>query len=551
MTLTTLPFSTFPLSSPQYPQYLATVFLEILTIPLLPNRLPLYDVLPRFISQLPLANLHVLKPHIASILANTTLESKVHLAANVYMFLSPHYKLLSPTSFETYLELSIGLFNALPPPLFEVKEGGKKGGKASKQHPTTSAWNRDGYNSDGSDGPSTRVSVVATFDVVPPPSIPKIDNKTLARLFNVISAQHLGILISTTQSKPSLFPHLINYLFALVTAWASSSGQILNIVLASTGGALVREIYRNLVRRSPLGQEENSGSIMDAANAPYYPPLLFLADLYSQALLTMGDDEFFGSTRGGFSGAGARVARNPLTLDELVSLSKQLLNIAFTLYWRDDGGPMGERYISMDVKVTWESVREKLTKCLLGIHAREYVVLLFSNVFPILTIIALHSSRKPFVPADHWLVTSQLDMNSFVDAAVLEEQSLSTTSQASNGSVHPLPRHRAPSKRQMASISPRLGILNNIPFAIPFAVRVSIFRHFVVNDMILQGSMSSSGGWGARYDPFFRGGMGGRRKTRVQVRRGMVAQDGFDKLGDADLKAPVEISFIDQFGQEE
>ena len=28
------------------------------------------------------------------------------------------------------------------------------------------------------------------------------------------------------------------------------------------------------------------------------------------------------------------------------------------------------------------------------------------------------SSRKPFVPADHWLVTSQLDMNSFVEAAV-------------------------------------------------------------------------------------------------------------------------------------
>lgn len=142
-------------------------------------------------------------------------------------------------------------------------------------------------------------------------------------------------------------------------------------------------------------------------------------------------------------------------------------------------------------------------------------------------------------------------MNSFIDAAVLEEQSLSTTSHSSNGTMHPLPRHRAPSKRQMASISPRLGILNNIPFAIPFAVRVSIFRHFVVNDMILQGSMSSSGSWGARSDPFFRGGMGGRRKTRVQVRRGMVAQDGFDKLGDADLKAPVEISFIDQFGQEE
>ena len=40
-------------------------------------------------------------------------------------------------------------------------------------------------------------------------------------------------------------------------------------------------------------------------------------------------------------------------------------------------------------------------------------------------------------------------------------------------------------------------------------------------------------------------------KARIQVRRGMVAQDGFDKLAEVNLKAPIEISFIDQFGQEE
>jgi len=40
-------------------------------------------------------------------------------------------------------------------------------------------------------------------------------------------------------------------------------------------------------------------------------------------------------------------------------------------------------------------------------------------------------------------------------------------------------------------------------------------------------------------------------RTRVQVRRGNVAQDGFDKLEEVDLKAPIEITFIDQFGAEE
>lgn len=37
----------------------------------------------------------------------------------------------------------------------------------------------------------------------------------------------------------------------------------------------------------------------------------------------------------------------------------------------------------------------------------------------------------------------------------------------------------------------------------------------------------------------------------MRVRRGNVAQDGFDRLSEADLKLPIEITFIDQFGQPE
>jgi ubiquitin-protein ligase E3 C len=90
-------------------------------------------------------------------------------------------------------------------------------------------------------------------------------------------------------------------------------------------------------------------------------------------------------------------------------------------------------------------------------------------------------------------------------------------------------------------MSPRLGVLNNIPFAIPFEARVAIFRNFVMNDM-----MSREG----QHSMFFRG-LRGNGRERVQVRRTMVAQDGFDRLGEVDLKAPIEITFIDQFGEEE
>jgi ubiquitin-protein ligase E3 C len=98
--------------------------------------------------------------------------------------------------------------------------------------------------------------------------------------------------------------------------------------------------------------------------------------------------------------------------------------------------------------------------------------------------------------------------------------------------------HSAPriSKRHMAYISPRLGVLNNIPFAIPFDVRVAIFRTFVFNDQRRLGVN----------DHYSRS-----RRTRVAVRRDKIAQDGFDHLQEADLKGEVQITFIDQFGNEE
>ena len=150
------------------------------------------------------------------------------------------------------------------------------------------------------------------------------------------------------------------------------------------------------------------------------------------------------------------------------------------------------------------------------------------------------SSRKHFTPEDHWLVTSQIDVQSFVQAAIYEEQQMSQNGEeieepsrlAFRRSLKP---SRFLSKRQVAYLSPRLAVLNNIPFSIPFETRVSVFRNFVLNDMMSRG----------RSDRF----SGGR--TKAVIRRDKIAQDGFDRLQDANLKQPLEIVFIDQFGQEE
>jgi ubiquitin-protein ligase E3 C len=72
----------------------------------------------------------------------------------------------------------------------------------------------------------------------------------------------------------------------------------------------------------------------------------------------MGDDEFFSNSR------------TSLTLDELVVFSRALFNIAFTLYWRYDQTKLQEGTVP-GLSIRWEGVRDKITKCLQAIHARE------------------------------------------------------------------------------------------------------------------------------------------------------------------------------------
>lgn len=82
----------------------------------------------------------------------------------------------------------------------------------------------------------------------------------------------------------------------------------------------------------------------------------------------MGDDEFFSSLS---APTRTDAPRNPLTLDEITSFSRKLLNIAFTLFWRED------QIVAQDgcvpgLSIKWDSVRRKLTRFLQAVHTREY-----------------------------------------------------------------------------------------------------------------------------------------------------------------------------------
>ncbi|KAF7782877.1 hypothetical protein Agabi119p4_2253 [Agaricus bisporus var. burnettii] len=483
------------LAAPNNPSILSSLLQHILSIHLLPNRLPLPSI-SFLASRLPWDQLPSLRSHFGTVAQSLDTESRIHLLTNVYTFVSPQIPRLSSRVVGVYLALLATIMNNLPVNSLDPEAASKKPRLQSHAlHGDT--------DSDSDDGTKITVTAVSSFNE---PPLPKIDSRTVKRLALVPAAGHITALFNVAKQNDTVLVGYTVFLVSLTTIWPSQKDIVLNTVASLGSGGLIRMLYRQYVLRSQLGQQSNN--LNESQYKTQWPPLILLADLYSQTLLTMGDDEFF-------SEDGA--TRNPLTMDDLRRFSKQLLNIAVTLYWREEYG--GQQLVTPDLKCPWETVRDKVTRCLVAIHARD--------------------SRKPFVPRDHWLVESEIDLESFVEAAILEDRQMLSE----NGT-----QTRQLSKFQLAQLSPRLGILNNIPFAIPFETRVRIFREFVYNDMVAHGA-NSEGSF--RTFAASRGLPFGGYKTRVQVRRGTVAQDGFDRLAEADLKQPIEITFIDQFGQEE
>lgn len=101
-------------------------------------------------------------------------------------------------------------------------------------------------------------------------------------------------------------------------------------------------------------------------------------------------------------------------------------------------------------------------------------------------------------------------------------------------------------KRYLESVTPRLEILQNMPFFIPFATRVQIFREFVRLDQLRRRGYSDPDEW--RYRVMTSSG-GDIAKYRAKVRRQSIFDDAyaqFYELGEG-LKEPIQIRFVDQF----
>lgn len=326
--------------------------------------------------------------------------------------------------------------------------------------------------------------------------------------------------------------------------------------------------------------------------------LLLFFELYSFVLKVMDDDEFFSASTGEAitnpsPGESSSLRANALPLDLVKDLTIFLKNLGFTMIFnaseiattveRDTGSAAGlssyfRSHSVMDAPPP-PTVEEQTVPSVGGISGMsiEYVKGLVTGL---MRMIYERDSRRKFLPKDHWLLKNRMLMDGFTTAVVAEEENRRQLETEDPDEMEPeddflgpelnlvgesrtrharaqmrLEEHqkRASRKRYLQAVAPRLEILQNMPFVIPFETRVQIFRNFVAQDMYKRRHgfvdadmwrnwvMNQDGGH-MRIAPYY-----------AQIRRGFEFEDAYeslDKLKD-NIKEPVQISFIDKFGQQE
>ncbi|KAL8279265.1 hypothetical protein RQP46_008302 [Phenoliferia psychrophenolica] len=331
--LSLLPFKAFAAPPPPAPPSslrlasLSAFTTSILTIPLLPQRVPLASL--TLLAGLPLEHLLLAAESDPSI-GQLDLSSSIQLLASIVAFGGQRVGSFSSGKvLRAYLSLTAALLDRVPKALFAIKKPDEDNkGKGKMVQPVEDEdEDEDDEAVEVSVAERVRAKVVAASladgDAVmlaPHPSttsapLPTVDPRTLAFLRSLPSPPHLSALLTlSTRFSSTTRPSLAAFLVSLLSTFPSARDEVLNTIMYGSGtsvergGGLLREIWRGFVRAGPLGKLlSGSGSerergdrgtsgivlaLRDPKLALEWPALVLLAELYSRCLLTLGDDEF-------------------------------------------------------------------------------------------------------------------------------------------------------------------------------------------------------------------------------------------------------------------
>ncbi|OIW25055.1 hypothetical protein CONLIGDRAFT_582880 [Coniochaeta ligniaria NRRL 30616] len=364
---------------------------------------------------------------------------------------------------------------------------------------------------------------------------------------------------------------------------AMRNTSIFSVIMSSEDATL------DLLRRGRLqtGSSSRHGSKWDQE---WRSVLLFL-ELYVFVLRLTDDDDFFsglGTAMNHNAAPPSRLRQSCLPSDDLKGLTLFLKHLGFTLLYNaaqlhesdsaksQPSGGLGNflaETFSVISGIDFGTFRSIVTTAMRMLYERD--------------------SRRRFLPEGHWLMTSKFNMESFLQAVVLEEErqhelreqeedgedgrivdvdedepmedegyrsmSQAGLQRSRNARLELLRKQQriANKERMLAAIGPKLEILRKMPFVIPFETRVQIFRQFVGLDKHRRrGGHIDPDRWrlwvmSQTSDPFDPRTRPNHPLARheAKVKRGQVFQDAlkeFYQLGDG-LKEPIQITFVDQF----
>jgi ubiquitin-protein ligase E3 C len=329
--------------------------------------------------------------------------------------------------------------------------------------------------------------------------------------------------------------------------------------------------------------------------------LLFL-ELYIFVLRFTDDEEFLSGSKPAFGllqAPTSRIKASALPLEDVKDLTLFLKNLAFTTYYNagelsDDQQHMIEGGLASYFGTSNSSIfqRPRHEQELERVSTRPFAGIAGMNFSYVRTIVAgvmrmlyERDSRRHFLPKGHWLMTSRFEMKGFIPSVVLEEErqhevredadeendnnadsfaNNNTVSLVGNSmtrravQIETIRRQQQKAARQkaLAAIGPRLEVLQNMPFVIPFETRVQIFRQFVLLDQIRRRGDGNVDPDNWRMSIMEQSHMQPRQAAReflgkhhAKIRREQVFEDAYQQFYDLreGLKEPIQITFVDQF----
>ncbi|KAJ2612560.1 ubiquitin-protein ligase (E3), partial [Coemansia sp. RSA 1365] len=350
-----------------------------------------------------------------------------------------------------------------------------------------------------------------------------IDAHALKWLKSILSTQVLGLLVRVgcIDSKGEYGTHAHTaqrLLLIFVQRWGKTASStaidnVFRVVDIRTVG------WRAILQdRQFLEQFGGDHVGVDTIKSHDLSKLHLLCEVFNRQLQTIGDDELF---ERGMS----------LPLHEIKTIARVSRNIAFALYWMQE---------SSDELV----------------HIRDSAAALTRRLF-------IRNSRHQFVDKGFWHVPSSLlDMASFVDRVaedpmfLVKNEEIGSDDLSSEGSESDLESEsdtgetmdisragiRAPdhgldwmvdtysrisrqhqSHSEQRVLTPRIAVLRNIPFVVPFNDRVGLLHTLINRDRSRLGLASIGDTASPEVSGMF-------RSENVVVRRGNVFEDGFRSI---------------------